>query len=147
VLSVGRERRQVRHTVRVEAELPATIFLPDGRQTGAWTLNLSKGGGAFRLEDQALADHADKVVVRLPCGTQDALFPASVINASGGAVRVQFAPLTLDEEQLLVAAILGRGDAWTGWEYGPIEGPFRSMVRVLGVGIGALVSRLRSAKA
>ena len=58
-------------------------------------------------------------------------------------MRVQFAPLTLEEEQLLVAAILGRGDAWTGWEYGPIEGPFRSMVRVLGVGIGVLFSRGR----
>jgi cellulose synthase (UDP-forming) len=143
VLSVGRERRQVRKTVRVEAELPATIFVPDGRQTGAWTLNLSKGGGAFRLEDPSLADGADRVVVRLPCGTQDALFPASVVPGGSGAMRVQFAPLTLEEEQLLVAAILGRGDAWTGWEYGPIEGPFRSMVRVLGLGVGAFVTGFR----
>ena len=143
VLSVGRERRQVRSTVRVEAELPATIFFPDGRQTGAWTLNLSKGGGAFRLEDPSLAEHAEKVVVRLPCGQQDALFPASVIGGAAGPLRVQFAPLTLEEEQLLVAAILGRGDAWTGWEYGPIEGPFRSMVRVMGVGLGVLFSRGR----
>jgi cellulose synthase (UDP-forming) len=139
VLSVGRERRQVRSTVRVEAELPATVFFPDGRQSGAWTLNLSKGGGAFRLEDAALADHADKVVIRLPCGIQDALFPAAVVNGDGGALRVKFAPLTLDEEQLLVAAILGRGDAWSGWEYGSIEGPFRSMVRVIGVGLGGLL--------
>jgi len=143
VLSVGRERRQVRSAVRVEAELPATIFFPDGRQTGAWTLNLSKGGGAFRLEDAALAEGAEKVVVRLPCGSQDALFPASVIAGSGGPMRVQFAPLTLEEEQLLVGAILGRGDAWTGWEYGPIEGPFRSMVRVFGVGLGVLFSGRR----
>ena len=82
VLSVGRERRQVRSTVRVEAELPATIFFPDGRQTGAWTLNLSKGGGAFRLEDPSLADNAEKVVVRLPCGTQDALVPGDRVIAA-----------------------------------------------------------------
>jgi cellulose synthase (UDP-forming) len=141
VLSVGRERRQVRSSVRVEAELPATVFFPDGHQTGAWTLNLSKGGGAFRLEDAALAEKAEKVVIRLPCGTQDALFPAQVVTAGQGMLRVQFAPLTLDEEQLLVAAILGRGDAWSGWEYGPIEGPFRSMVRVVGLALEGLVSR------
>jgi len=124
--------------VRVEAELPATVFFPDGRQTGAWTLNLSKGGGAFRLEDATLADNAEKVVVRLPCGVQDALFPAAVVNGGNGMLRVQFAPLTLEEEQLLVAAILGRGDAWSGWEYGPIEGPFRSMIRVIGLALGGM---------
>ncbi len=143
VLSVGRERRQVRRSVRIDAELPATIFLPDGRQTGAWTLNLSKGGGAFRLEDATLGDHADKVVVRLPCGSQDALFPATVVGGGGGILRISFAPLTLEEEQLLVSAILGRGDAWTGWEYGPIEGPFRSLTRVLRVGLGTVGAAVR----
>ncbi|MGH7075731.1 MAG: UDP-forming cellulose synthase catalytic subunit [Stellaceae bacterium] len=141
VLSVGRERRQVRSAVRVEAELPATVFFPDGHQTGAWTLNLSKGGGAFRLEDAALADAAEKVVIRLPCGTRDALFPAQVVTAGRGMLRVQFAPLTLEEEQLLVTAILGRGDAWSGWEYGSIEGPFRSMLRVFGLAFGGIVTR------
>ncbi len=144
VLSVGRERRQVRSTVRVEAELPATIFFPDGRQTGAWTLNLSKGGGAFRLEDPSLGrpcGESGRALAmrraRMPCSRR------SVIGGGGGPLRVQFAPLTLEEEQLLVAAILGRGDAWTGWEYGPIEGPFRSMVRVLGRRSRPLFSRGR----
>ena len=140
VLSVGRERRQVRHNVRIEAEMPATVYFPDGRETGAWTLNLSKGGGAFRLEDTTLGEDAEKVVVRIPCGTQDALFPAKVISGGGGQIRVAFAPLTLEEEQLLVTAILGRGDAWLDWEKEPIEGVFRSLQRIMTVGVGFIFS-------
>jgi cellulose synthase (UDP-forming) len=141
VIHVGRERRQRRHSVRVEAELPATAFFPDGSQTPAWTLNLSKGGGAFRLEDPSLIEHADRLVVRLPCGTRDALFPATVIGASDGILRVAFAPLTLEEEQLLVAAILGRGDAWTAWDHVGTAGPLRSLFRMMGIGVDTVFER------
>lgn len=165
-IASARERRQVRRHVRVDVAAPCAVRAPCGRLLLGETVNLSKGGAMLRIDPGAGSGRSaidrfakDAVVdVTIPCAPGEATFPARVVSAAyaphdpcaeaacagegagrhGHALdlRVAFAPRDLAEEMRLVRAVLGRADAWTGWDAAPRDAVLGSMYRILTVALG-----------
>jgi cellulose synthase (UDP-forming) len=106
------EARQIRGAHRVELDIPATLRLADGRVLPARTLDVSEGGLRLALESQAQLDGQAALQVALYRGERESLFDARVIDTEAGQVRVQFEPMSLQQESALVQATFARADAW-----------------------------------
>jgi cellulose synthase (UDP-forming) len=130
-LAVGRERRQVRERARINAEVPATIQLADGRLVEGETRDLSLGGAAIYAErpDGMLDDTV--VTLHLECGGEVIPVPAEVLRWSEDRLQVRFAPQDMRDEGQIVRAVLGRADAWVGWDNTRLDHPMRSLREVV----------------
>jgi cellulose synthase (UDP-forming) len=130
-LAVGRETRQVRTQARVRVELPATVYLPDGRLLTGTTRDLSLGGGSLivpRPDD--LAEDA-AVHVEIPIGGDSVLLPARVRKWGPKVLQVAFQPATIADESHIVQAVFGRADAWIEWDNYPKDRLWVSLRTVL----------------
>ncbi|MDN3568515.1 UDP-forming cellulose synthase catalytic subunit, partial [Paeniroseomonas aquatica] len=137
-LAVGRERRQVRERARIDAEVPVRILLPDGRGVAGETRDLSLGGAAIYADrPDGMAD-ATLVTLELACGAETIALPAEVLRWSEDRLQLRFAPQDLHDEGQIVRAVLGRADAWVGWDAVRADRPLRSLGEVV-VSIGGLV--------
>ncbi len=137
-LAVGRERRQMRERARISADIAATILLPDGRSVEGDTRDLSLGGAAIYADrPEGMLDDA-VVTLELNCGGEVIPLPAEVLRWSAGRLQVRFVPQDLRDEGQIVRAVLGRADAWVGWDDTRIDRPLRSLREVL-VSITGLV--------
>lgn len=145
--AVAWEQREVRRSVRVTAELPARLRLPDGTTLEVRTVDLSEGGVMLRLPQ----------AVSLPLGTtvRVALMPdaalvwtsADITRSSGEILAMKFGKLELPQERQLVYAIYGRADAWLRWsdrrepdQVGPAFG------KLFALGLGGAKKALTLAK-
>ncbi|RYJ04275.1 MAG: UDP-forming cellulose synthase catalytic subunit, partial [Acetobacteraceae bacterium] len=130
-LAVGRERRQVRERARINAEVPATILLSDGRIVEGETRDLSLGGAAIYADrPEGMLDDT-VVTLELECGSEIIPLPAEVLRWSQDRLQVRFAPQDLRDEGQIVRAVLGRADAWVGWDETRVDRPLRSLREVV----------------
>lgn len=111
-VSVARETKQAREFIRIETQVPVTIYVQDGHVFDAVTMDLSMGGAAIRLpQDISLRD---RVVthISLPMGDEKLTLPVDTIRIEHGEAFLRFQPLDMTLSRHLVRAILGRADAW-----------------------------------
>lgn len=109
-ISVGRESRQVRGAVRVEAKLAAKLIYEDGSIVMGCTRDISMGGLAVITRERARPGAV--VAVELPSGERTVRFPVQLCGREDRRTRLKFRPMALDQRRELVRVVLGRADAW-----------------------------------
>ncbi len=136
-LAVGRERRQVRERARIAANVPAMVRLPDGSEVFGETLDLSLGGAAVAMVRPQGHEIGQMITLELTMGQSQVELPAEVLRWQENRLQVRFAPQDLRDEGHIVRAVLGRADAWVGWDDNRTDRPLRSLKEVA-VSIGGL---------
>ncbi len=111
-IAVGRETRQVRQHVRIEASLPARLRLTNGEVLEVQTLEVSMGGLSAIIPDGFWGDERQLDTVEFLQDERARPFKARSIMFDKGVLRVQFLPLGFAERRDLVRNVVGRADAW-----------------------------------
>lgn len=111
-IMVARETRQIRHSVRVDAALPVTVYFDNGMVVDAVTEDASIGGLAIKMPKEVDVTAMTATEVELSTGQDSLVLPVQVAAASAGILRLSFAELSFDQRRGLSVAVLGRSDAW-----------------------------------
>ncbi|EKE77006.1 Cellulose synthase subunit AB [Gallaecimonas xiamenensis 3-C-1] len=129
-ISVARETRQVRNTVRIDIRLPAILHLANGHTLRTQTLNLSMGG--MLLENPLGTTLDDSVVEDIEVRFDDKvlLFPVSAIALGEKGLRFRFKTLPVRQRRELVRVVMGRADAWIPDRPHAADSPVRSFFSV-----------------
>ena len=129
-IAVARERKQTRTTVRIPVDLPALLYLDDGRQLVCRTADISMGGVRLvSLPEPELSAEVRAVEVRV--GDHSVVMPAQLVVASELGVRLKFNDYDLDQRRRLVRVVMGRADAWLPDHEHPRDRPLRSLWAVI----------------
>ncbi len=131
--AVAWESQQRRQTVRVNMKVPARLVRQDGQSVLGQTVDISSGGTSVTTSHGFAVTAGDPVTVVFPLTIGDAELPATVISVvDGTSVRLQFDPLTLQEEETLTMVLYSRADTWLGWgESRETDRPLVSLWRIL----------------
>ncbi len=130
-LAVGRETRQIRSRARINAAVPFTVFLPDGREAAGVTRDLSQGGGSLTVKRPTDVPDGTAADILFEIGDGPVSVPAQVLRWEGDLLQVRWKPQTIEEEARVIAAVFGRADAWLDWANYSQDRPIASLYRVL----------------
>ncbi|MDN0112224.1 UDP-forming cellulose synthase catalytic subunit [Yersinia mollaretii] len=110
-ISVARETRQTRKTIRIDVQVPAIIHYDNGISLRTHTLDLSMGGVRLAItKDNYPTEGIEEVELLLHRGAVS--LPVKLINVEPEAVRLMFGEIPLDKRRELVRIVLARADAW-----------------------------------
>ncbi|MBT9330118.1 UDP-forming cellulose synthase catalytic subunit [Paracidobacterium acidisoli] len=146
------EARQVRTDVRINLHMPVELRLPDGRVIFGESQDMSLGGSLIRLEEPLIPAQDSRIQVVYPLRRQQAVFPAMIVGSDGLELRIKYAPLSLEEEELLTLVLYSGADTWLSrGEHREPDQPLRSFARLVrlsvrGVGyaLGTLIPRRKA---
>ena len=142
--AVAWESQQRRQTVRVAMSVPADVVLADGTVVQGVTADLSSGGCMMSIDRAFTAMPGESVQLVFPVLDGDASLPATIISATGGSLRAQFDPLTLQEEEALTMVLYSRADTWLGWgEAREADRPLTSLGRIFQLSYHGLSQTIR----
>lgn len=142
-MAIGMESRQIRRDVRIEARLPVSLALADGRTLQSFTRDLSMGGMAVEWPENIDLPDDQLALVQIPCGPKMATFETLIASRDGIIASLQFSPMTLTKRRDLVMCVMGRADAWATRPDHTRETVLHSFSELLKVNtrfVGALVS-------
>lgn len=143
--AVAWESQQRRQAVRIAMNLPAEVRLGNGRVVHGVTSDVSSSGAIVRMERDFAAAPGDRIGITLPVLNGEAAFPASIVGIDGNMLRVQFAPLTLLEEEALTLALYSRADTWLGWgESRESDRPLKSFAHIFMLFLRSVGQTLRA---
>ena len=110
--AVANEQQQRRSSVRIPAELPVELRLPNGIVVTGRTKDMSVGGAW--LEYVGIVDFTKGGVVRasFPAQTGSSEITATVLAIKGNSLRLAFRNLSISEEETLTCALYSRADSW-----------------------------------
>ncbi|WP_306767894.1 UDP-forming cellulose synthase catalytic subunit [Martelella alba] len=111
-IAVGKETRQVRKTIRINAALPAVVTLADGGTLAAQTRDISMGGVRVAADYRAGDLRGNVATVTLHLQREQVTLPVSVSAMGKNEIRLAFKSMTLDQRRKLVRVVLTRADAW-----------------------------------
>ena len=111
-IMIGRESRQSRHSVRIEAALPVTLYFDNGAVIDAVTEDASIGGLAVRVPAELDLSNLAVTEVELRTGGEHLVLPVKETGAGPGLLRMRFLELSFEQRMGLSVAVLGRSDAW-----------------------------------
>ncbi len=115
-MGVALESRQVRRMHRVACQLPASLYLPDGRVLHATCSDYSLTGLGLELHAGTELFVGQPVQIGLWWDERECAFPAQIaIVKDGSAIGVQFDALTPQQQVELVQCTFARPDSWTHW--------------------------------
>ncbi|CCG89062.1 UDP-forming cellulose synthase catalytic subunit [Erwinia piriflorinigrans] len=128
-IAVARETRQVRKTIRIDADLPAVVHYASGISSRTHTINLSMGGAQIHAPDgRHENDDIEAIDVILYSATIS--LPVQYVDAHEGVIRLRFEEMPLARRRELVRVVLSRADAWLKTsEYK--DNPLRSLVDII----------------
>ena len=142
-VSVARESRQIRESVRMQVHVPVTLFLDDGYVVDCRTIDFSMGGVAADLPEGVDLTGRDVTSLSIPMGDETLTLPVDIVRTDRGVARMRFEPLDQLQQRQLVRAIMGRADAWESSEKpAPVSG-FRSLADIARVDLTTLKRILR----
>ncbi|MGP2541662.1 UDP-forming cellulose synthase catalytic subunit [Yersinia sp. 2541 StPb PI] len=128
-ISVARETRQTRKTIRIDVQLPAIIHYSNGISLRTHTLDLSMGGVRLAIKDQHFpTEGIEEVELMLQRGAVS--LPVTLIDVELGAVRLMFGDIPLVKRRELVRIVLARADAWITEPY-PQDRPLHSLLSII----------------
>jgi cellulose synthase (UDP-forming) len=111
-IAVGRETRQVRNHVRLDARLGAKLHLTNGEVLVVETRDVSMGGLSARVPDGMWGPERHLQTLEFMQDDRHKRFKARTVMFDKGVLRVQFLPLDFADRRALVRNVLGRADAW-----------------------------------
>jgi cellulose synthase (UDP-forming) len=127
-LAVAWENQQRRQTVRVTMAVQADVLLANGMIVQGVTADMSSGGAMINVDQDLYIPDGESVRITFPVLDGDATLPATVIGVRDNVLRVQFDPLTLQEEEALTMVLYSRADTWLGWgETREADRPLKSL--------------------
>ena len=109
---IGREHRQTRQNVRVEAALPVSLYFDNGSVVDAVTEDASIGGLAVRVPRELDLANSQVTEIELRTGGEHLILPVQQAGVGEGLVRLRFLDLSFEQRMGLSVAVLGRSDAW-----------------------------------
>lgn len=115
-IAVAAEVRQVRHSHRVPASLPANLQLEDGYVFPATLTDFSGGGAGIALRTDKRIVPGDKVNLLLARGDRRFSFPGRVERSLGRSIGIEFEGLTTQQRIDLVQCTFARADSWLAWQ-------------------------------
>ena len=111
-ISVARELKQRRSSVRISVATPIMAKLPDGRSLPGVTMDMSSGGSSIQFgEALQLAPYTELRLV-FPVQAAGSSVPATVVSTDGLIQRVRFENLSIAEEEVLTMVLYSRADSW-----------------------------------
>jgi cellulose synthase (UDP-forming) len=142
--AVAWESQQRRQHVRVSMSVPARLVDADGKSVAGETIDLSSGGSAVRLAEPWDVKPGEPMTIVFPLLVGDADLPVTVVGAGGNVVRLQFDPLTIQEEEMLTIVLYSRADSWLGWgEARESDRPLVSLARIFRLSLHGLSQTIR----
>jgi cellulose synthase (UDP-forming) len=143
---VARESQQRRGQVRITMESPVSVMLPNDVLAPGDTTDVSSSGVRVQLAEPVELAPGQEVQIVFALREGNATLPVVVKGGEGSELRLQFGPLTLDQQAQLTEAIYSRADSWLGWgESREVDRPLRSLARILklsvqgfGIALGSL---------
>jgi cellulose synthase (UDP-forming) len=130
--AVAYEQKQRRESVRIEARIPVRVDMPDGRQIGGMTIDMSVGGASVKLSQDAGFAMGDSFRLAFPEQSGNAEIGAKVVGMHAGELRLSFALPTIAEQETLTRALYSRADAWiSSLESKEEDRPLVSLGRVM----------------
>lgn len=136
---VADEKRQIRTTNRVEASIPATIKLPDGKTVVCKTTDFSSNGLGLELTSDISLPPGTKVNISLFRGEKEIVLPGTVFR-SGSALGLKFENLRLDQQREFTEISFSRADNWANtWGKAPRVSPLMSLKEIILYGLGNII--------
>ena len=114
-ISVARELKQRRASVRISVVTPVVAKLPDGRLLAGETMDLSSGGTSIRFSEAIQIAPETRLRLAFTAPAAGADVPATIISSEGAVQRVRFENLSIAEEEVLTMVLYSRADSWLGW--------------------------------
>lgn len=135
-IGVGAESRQTRAAHRVPIDLPATLYLADGRTLPCRTVNYSISGFEFRSDTPFDIAIGTRLQIGLQRGSREFTFAAHVMRNTGTNLGMRLQEMTPEQETNLMQCTFGRADAWLEWsDHTPADAPLTSLWEVLKFGV------------
>jgi cellulose synthase (UDP-forming) len=143
--AAAREMKQLRTAVRIDLVTPVMTRLANGTLIGGETFDMSSGGCGIQLAEHAHVDAQTQLRLTFPLPSIDTELPATVVSSDGGLLRVQFNPMTIDEQEVLTMVLYSRADSWLGWgESRESDDVLRSMGRIIRISMHGLLTTFKS---
>lgn len=113
--SVATEASQVRKAHRVPAEMPAVLYLPDGRTWHCKTQDFSTTGLSLTYPEGAKLVRNELVSVGLYRGDQEFAFSARVEFFNAENINLHISFLSLEQQARFVQCTFSKADVWSNW--------------------------------
>ncbi|WP_416770915.1 UDP-forming cellulose synthase catalytic subunit [Pseudomonas sp. RHF3.3-3] len=144
-LAVASESRQIRSEPRVEAQLPVSLQLADGRQWQSTTEDFSQHGLGLRLAQGQSIPRGERLRVSLFRHAQHYDFDGTVVSSQGSTIGIQFDPMTLRQQSDLVHLTFARADTWAmNWGSGKPDSPLAALREVSTIGLHGIAELLKA---
>lgn len=154
-VAVAGEQQQMRSSPRVDASIPATLSLPDGRRVACNTIDFSQEGLGVKLPAPIGQNVGDTLLLSLFRGDEERIFPAQIVFKSDTRVGLRFQNLTLAQQIELAQMTFARADIWARtWHETTPDKPMTAVIQITRIGLhgmhmlmkeslGALRNKLR----
>ena len=131
---VANEAKELRRTPRVDMELPATIFLPNGRTIFCSTVDFSNRGMSLKLPDGINLGPNKVLDIGIFRETEEVRFKG-VVRKGGNLLGIEFSPMELSNYRKLVQVTFSRADNWAvDWGNHRKASPLTSFSELIGHG-------------
>ncbi|CAA0090267.1 Cellulose synthase 1 [Zhongshania aliphaticivorans] len=142
-IAVARERQQSRVNVRIDLQLPVSIFLEGGHALGSELIDISMGGVRLRNRQKQVLPTAIECI-ELIYHKRRVVLPVTLVSSDEESFRLRFGELDTDQRRQLVSIVMGRENAWFAEQEHPSDHPLRSFVGMLRCILGLFAPRLFS---
>lgn len=127
-IAVGRETKQIRHSHRVAACIPVTVYDYEGNSSHGVTQDVSMGGVAIHMPWRNVTpDQPVQAVVHAVLDGEVVNLPATMIRSVNGKAVFTWNITSLSIEAAVVRFVFGRADAWLQWNDYENDQPLRSL--------------------
>lgn len=141
--NTAREARQLRRSPRVYANLPATIFLPNGKTIVCETTDFSQSGLDLLVANPVNLTLGQKIFVSIFRGNKEVTLPCTVAR-SGKSIGVLLDVLTIQQQVDYTRITFSRADNWINtWGKDSKDAPLKSFKEVMTYGIFNLAPLLK----
>jgi cellulose synthase (UDP-forming) len=145
VLGVAAETRQVRAAHRVAKQMPAALYLPDGKKLPCETEDFSMLGVGVKTYALHSLEGGDAAHLGLTADGVEYRFPVKIVIARTNQIGVKLDTLTLEEERDYVRCTFGQPNVWVdAYKTGALDHPLASFAEVFSFGATGYLRLLES---
>lgn len=131
-LYIAYESKELRSTPRVEMELPAAIYLPNGKTLYASTRDFSSKGFSLQLPPGYELKAGKTIEIGIFRGVEEIRLPFEV-KTGGNILGLQIGDLSVQDQRKLVEVTFSRADNWAqNWGINRQVNPLTSFKELMG---------------
>ncbi|MEK7948438.1 UDP-forming cellulose synthase catalytic subunit [Pigmentiphaga sp. YJ18] len=136
-IAVAREERQFRSQPRVAAQIPAMLRLPNGKTVACSTTDYSATGLGIQLPPELeRLEIGQELHVALFRGTEQRVFPATIVFSTDHHLGLRFESLTLQQQVEMAEMTFARADTWAeNWGQNTPDAPLVGLREVVRIGV------------